>query len=233
MEALLQRNPEKRFCPICGILEKEFRGGGTGGIKRKNAKCPSCGSLERHRLSWLYITTELWPQLPTERKKDVLHVAPEQFFRDILHERPDMNYISGDLFMADSALRLDLTNICLWDQMIDVIICSHVLEHIPYDRTAMREMYRILRPGGFLLVMVPIYGESTYEDFSITSPTERVTHFGQEDHVRKYGRDISLRLGEAGFVVEEWPRSDNINAELKEFLALGPRILHVCRKEFG
>ncbi|MEM6757729.1 MAG: hypothetical protein AAF586_11225, partial [Planctomycetota bacterium] len=74
--------------------------------------------------------------------------------------------------------------------------------HIPDDRRAMSEMFRVLRPGGELWVSVPVVGESTYEDWSKQTPQERIEAFLQYDHVRIYGLDIADRLASVGFSVE-------------------------------
>lgn len=227
LQQVYKANPSARYCPVCETASEEFRRGGVG-KGRLNAKCPNCGALERHRLLWMHLTHCVWPQLP-DRKKDVLHVAPEKFFIKNLKPRPDVNYLSGDLMMSDSMAKLDLTDIQFWDEQFDLVICSHVLEHIADDRKAMREMRRILRPGGFLLVMVPMFGETTYEDFSITSPEERRKHFGQEDHVRKYGRDIVDRLSESGFEAGIWPGEGDIDAALIDFIASKNRLIIECR----
>lgn len=229
VERLSRINRSKVYCPVCGLLADKFRGGGTGEKKRKNAKCPRCGSLERHRLLWVHLVNSVWPGLPAG-KKDFLHVAPERFFVDIMKGRPDLNYLSGDLMMSESMLKLDLTDIPYWDDQLDLILCSHILEHIPDDRAAMREMFRVLRPGGILLVMVPTYSAATYEDFSITSPEERKRHFGQEDHVRKYGWDIQDRLAGCGFQVSAWPVQGDLNKRIVDFIAAGKRVIFTCRK---
>jgi SAM-dependent methyltransferase len=217
------------FCPICATVSARFREGGIN-KKRQNAKCPNCGSLERHRLFWLHFVNLIWPGLPAN-KKDVLHVAPEQFIAKLLRDHPEINYISGDLMMPEAMIKLDLTDIQIWDNQFDVIICSHVLEHITDDRKAMREMHRILKPGGVLLVMVPTYGAETYEDPSITSPEERRFHFGQDDHVRKYGRDIIDRLEEAAFSVSMWPAPGSADRNILDFIACGNRVVFVGRKD--
>ena len=132
--------------------------------------------------------------------------------------------------MPDAMLKVDLTDMQFHDDQLDVIICSHVLEHIPDDRMAMREMHRVLRPGGFLLVMVPTYGEHTYENWDITSPDERRQHFGQDDHVRRYGKDITVRLREAGFAVTKWPTATSLDDGLTDFISCGRRLLFTGRK---
>jgi SAM-dependent methyltransferase len=227
--ALRDRHRTGYFCPICATVSERFLVGGVG-TKRPNAKCPNCGSLERHRLFWLHFVNEVWPHLPPG-KKDLLHVAPEPFFAGLLKPHAELNYLSGDLMMSDAMLKVDLTDMRFHDRQLDVIICSHVLEHIPDDRKAMAEMHRVLRPGGFLLVMVPTYGKTTYENWDVTEPQDRVLHFGQDDHVRKYGKDIVLRLEDAGFSVTKWPTAGSLDARITDFVACGARLLFACRKD--
>lgn len=227
VERLRNTAPGKYLCPVCGSLEEQFRAGGVG-KRRSNAKCPVCGSLERHRMLVMYLANCVWPNLP-QGKKDLLHIAPEKFLVDLLKPRPDVNYVSGDLTMAESMARLDLTNLQFWDAQFDLIICSHVLEHIPNDLDAMAEMHRVLRQGGYLLVMVPMKGNKTYEDPSITDPEERAYHFGQADHVRRYGLDITERLDRAGFQTRVWPQRGELDTVL-EIIASKRRRIVECRK---
>lgn len=226
--ALQAQNPGKLYCPVCGTIAESFLPAGRV-VKRPNGRCPECGSAERHRLIWAHLFDQVWPRLP-DRKKDILHVAPEGFFVSQLKGRPDVNYVSGDLMMSGSMAKLDLTDIRFWDEQFDLIICSHVLEHIPDDLLAMREMRRVLRPGGFLQIMVPIHGDTTYEDPSITSPEDRLKHFGQDDHVRKYGADIRGRLEASGFSVRFWPADDKSLPAFANFIAARGRNVIECRK---
>ncbi len=164
--------------------------------------CPRCYSLPRHRLAWLYFgrRTNLFTD-----PLDVLHVAPEYTLANRLRALANLNYLSIDLNSPRAMRAMDLTALELDDASFDVILCSHVLEHIPDDRRAMRELHRVLRPGGWAILQVPIDPERavTYEDASITDPESRLEHFGQEDHVRVYGSDYTDRLREAGFTVDE------------------------------
>jgi ubiquinone/menaquinone biosynthesis C-methylase UbiE len=102
--------------------------------------------------------------------------------------------------------RVDICAIDLPDQSFDLVICVHVLEHVPDDRQAMAELRRILRPSGMAVVMVPMEEglDETYENPAIVSRRDRLIHFGQEDHVRYYGRDVRDRLREAKFSIREW-----------------------------
>jgi SAM-dependent methyltransferase len=228
VERLRDRYPGKYLCPVCGCIKDQFKKGGVG-KGRPNAKCPVCGSLERHRMLVMYLANCVWPNL-NPGKKDLLHIAPERFLIEHLKPRPDLNYISGDLTMSESMVRIDLTALQFWDVQFDVIICSHVLEHIPDDLKAMAEMHRVLKHGGYLLVMVPMYGDTTYEDPSITDPQERRRHFGQADHVRKYGRDITNRLQRVGFQTRLWPRTGDVDPAVLEMIGSKGRLIVECRR---
>jgi glycosyltransferase involved in cell wall biosynthesis/SAM-dependent methyltransferase len=223
-----QADPSGHYCPVCGNVSPAFISGGVV-KKRHNAKCPRCGAFERHRLFWLYYVNDLSPRLPT-RLKQLLHVAPEEHIGQLLHSADDINYLSGDLFMPNVMVRLDLIAIDFPDNRFDVIVCSHILEHIPDDAKAMREMFRVTRPGGFVLVMVPLYGERTYEDSSIITPEGRLQHFGQDDHVRKYGEDIEQRLTAAGFEVTPRRFAREVGREIAAYAALKSQVIYECRK---
>ena len=116
---------------------------------------------------------------------------------------PNLTYIGGDLDPPRGAVKLDITNIELGSATVDVVICSHVLEHVTDDAQAMREMRRVLRAGGRALIMGPVEYDrpQTYEDPTIINPRARVAAFGQSDHVRVYGADFDQRLRAAGFEV--------------------------------
>lgn len=186
-----------RWCPVCRKSARAFRE--FGNPPRQDAMCPHCGALERQRLAWLFF--ERRTDLFDGRPKEMLHVAPELCFQRRLRRRLGRGYLAADLASPRAAVRMDITDIRLPDASFDVILCSHVLEHVPDDRRAMRELYRVLKPGGWAVLLVPITAETTFEDPAITDPAERLRAFGQEDHVRRYGPDYVDRLREAGFVV--------------------------------
>ena len=168
---------------------------------RPNAICPGCGSHERHRALWLYLT-ERTPL--GHAPMSLLHFAPEYALRGRMEAVPGLRYVTADLDPSGVDVQLDITAMPFDEGAFDAILCSHVLEHVPDDRAAMSELQRVLRPDGWALVLVPLdlARESTYEDFSVTAPEDRVREFGQDDHVRMYAADIVQRLEGAGFNVE-------------------------------
>ena len=174
----------------------------VGGGRRQHATCPVCLSTDRERLIYLYL---LWnTRLFFGEKAKLLHMAPESMLGRVLSRQKSLDYVSADLQAPDVMLHIDLCDIPLEDEVFDVILCNHVMEHIPEDGLAMRELHRVLKPGGFAILQTPIAMDlkTTYEDPSITSPQEREIAYGQWDHVRIYGRDYAHRLADAGFQVD-------------------------------
>ncbi len=188
----------QRHCPVCSRSARLFRPAGI--VKRLDANCPFCGAMERHRLTWHYL--EKNSDLFNGQAKAVLHVAPEPCFSGLLKRRLGSSYLTADLTDPKAMVRMDITAITYASDHFDVILCNHVLEHIPDDRLAMRELCRVLKPGGWALLLVPIVAELTEEDPSITEPKERLKQYGHEEHVRNYGRDYADRLRSCGFTVE-------------------------------
>lgn len=186
-----------RECNICGWRGRTFliTGHGPG---RRQALCPQCRSLERHRLGYFLLATRI------DHGQATLHVAPEPSVAAWL--RPaSATYLSIDLDGDNAMEQMDVTDLRLADESMSLIYCSHVLEHIPDDRTAMAEMRRVLVPGGRAVIMVPVSRDGpTDEDPAVTDPSERTRRFGQFDHVRVYGRDIVQRLEAARFAVEQF-----------------------------
>jgi len=185
------------YCPVC---EKSSKFQSYNKNKpRPNARCGHCGSLERHRLVWRFF--QLRTNLFDGEPKRMLHVAPEWGFQSRLKKRLGGGYVSADSDpdKAKAMVQIDVMDLMFRDGWFDVVYCSHVLEHVKDDRAALRELRRVLAPGGWAVFMVPIIAERTWEDPSITDPAERLKHFGQKDHVRAYGLDFVDRLTEAGF----------------------------------
>lgn len=185
------------------IKEKEIIGAG----RRANTICPRCYSTDRDRL----VLTYLKKSSPIfDKKLKVLHIAPSGSLKALLSNLDNLDYQSGvkyheGFYYSKDISLIDITELSFKDDSFDVIFCNHVLEHIHEDRKAMRELFRVLKPGGWGILQVPISNlfEETYENPAITEPKEREIHFGQFDHVRIYGKDYVKRLTEVGFRVKE------------------------------
>jgi SAM-dependent methyltransferase len=162
-------------------------------------------------MAWLFFKhrTNLFDGTP----KKMLHIAPEKQFETRFKRIPGLDYITADMNKPDVTLRMDITNIQLPDNSLDVIFWSHVLEHIPDDRKAMRELHSALKPTGWAAIMVPLRDEKTFDDPSITDPAERKRIFGEADHFRRYGLDIKDRLQEAGFTVSVLQLADIVSGK--------------------
>jgi SAM-dependent methyltransferase len=204
-------------CPCCGGRFGRFmpRGGRAG------VACPRCGALERHRLLWVWLRDNV---ALGDDVRDVLHVAPEPGLRRALRAVSGVRWVGGDLAPEDPGVEaLDLTGLPFGDGSFDLVLCSHVLEHVADDGAALREIRRVLRPRGRAVLQQPVDEslERTREDPS-ASPGERLRRFGQEDHVRLYGRDFADRLRAAGLHVElvRQPAGDD---------PLRPADIYVCR----
>lgn len=184
-------------CPVCSHTYRKFLPYGRIN-PRQNALCPSCLSLERHRLIWVYLRdrTEFF-----KKPMDVLHIAPEQCFLKPFEKIHGQRYITGDIESPLAKVKMDIHQMPFNDQCFDVVLCNHVLEHVDNDIQAMREIHRVLKPGGFAILQVPFFApvpEQTLEDLSIKDPRERERMFGQDDHVRKYGKDYPQRINQSG-----------------------------------
>jgi hypothetical protein len=219
-----------RYCPCCKAHLRRFQPFGI--VRRPEAKCPVCGSLERHRLTYLYMMrkTDLFDGGP----KRMLHVAPEAQLARLFQRAGYIDYLSADLCSARAMVKMDITDIQYADNTFDVIYCSHVLEHIPDDGKAMREFHRVLKMGGWAILQVPITVDVTFEDPSVTSPEERLRLFGQEDHVRRYGTDYKNRLADAGFSVLVDGFARELNDQTASQLGLmRSEDVFFCRKKAG
>ena len=182
----------KRFTdPIDGSSYRRFLPYGYQNL-RENALCPGTLSLERHRLLWLYLTRET-NFLNLSLK--VLHIAPEQVFYTKFKMLRNWEYTTTDLHSPLADVKADICALPFENEYYDLIFCNHVLEHIPNDKKAMQELYRVLKKGGTLIAQVPLdeNRDTTFEDDSITNKKERTQLFGQYDHVRVYGKDYYTR----------------------------------------
>ena len=207
-------------CPACGISAARYARG----------FCPACYAGTRQRLMALFLRRELGVGAGSAMR--ILHFAPEPGLIRMLSGLEGVEYVPADLVPDKGQERVDATDIHL-APTFDGVITSHVLEHIPDDAKAISEMFRILRPGGWALVIVPVAEalERTYENDAVTTSWGRHTHFGQHDHVRVYGRDFPARLRGAGFVVEQRRYADELPpAEAGRYGVRSHDVIHLCRK---
>ena len=214
-------------CPICGSQYRKFLPYGRIN-PRPNALCPSCLSLERHRLIWLYLkekTNFFSSQL------DVLHIAPEPCFMKRFEKQHGDNYITADIESPLAKVKMDIHQIPFPENKFDVVLCNHVLEHVQDDIKAMSEIRRVLKPGGWAIMQVPFFSpvpEVTIEDPTITGPREREKAFGQDDHVRKFGKDYSKRIERAGLksVEDNFAKSqpERYGLQREEIIFIGHKV---------
>ena len=221
-------------CPICGRRSASFLS--TGGLA--GLACRGCGSRPRQRVLWMYLRARGLPAVGHR----VLHCAPEPFLEHALRAIVDDGYVSVDLEDPVAMVVADLTALPFEDASFDLVLCSHVLEHVPDDRAAMAEMARVLARGGEAIVQSPVNHDQTwgtYEDPSLTDPEERLTRFSQADHVRVYGPDLSDRLEEVGFLVSVERPAEAVDEQTVARLGLMPRVgplrneLYRCVKPDG
>jgi SAM-dependent methyltransferase len=184
-------------CPYCNKTFKRFLPAGV--IPRPNSQCPTCGSVERYRLLYLYLKNKT--KFFSKNLK-VLDIGPSHCFSKLCRSLSNIQYVSIDLFSRSAMLKMDLKKLAFKERTFDCITCFHVLEHIKDDLYAMREMFRVLRPDGWALVQIPldINRVDTFENFKIHEK-DYETVYGQFDHVRIYGLDFTHRLEGVGFSV--------------------------------
>lgn len=185
------------YCPVCRSRVRGFLP--FGDPLRAQARCPVCGSVERHRFAWSFLETS--GRLSGQGGVRLLHVAPEPQLEDRFRACPVVSYVSVDIEDERATVKADICDLPFPSASFDAVFCSHVLEHVQDDGKALREFARVLRPTGWALIMVPMGRGPTREDPAISTPAERLRLFGQSDHVRRYGEDFGDRLEEAGFTV--------------------------------
>ncbi len=226
--ALLNKGNEVE-CTVCGSTYKKFLPYGRM-VSRENALCPSCLSLERHRLMQLYLKekTNFY-----QANLKVLHIAPEHCFIKRFAALKNIQYITADIESPLAMVKMDIHQIPFEANSYDVAFCNHVMEHVTDDIKAMSEIYRVLKPGGWAIIQSPLWPglTTTFEDHSITDPKERERVFGQNDHVRNYGTDYGKRLEKAGFTVTEDQFVMNMPADkVKRYALPANEIIYFCQK---
>jgi SAM-dependent methyltransferase len=200
-------------CPICNSVDIRF----WGNPSNPNVMCSKCYSLQRHRQLFLCLKDKTNFFSADLR---VLHFAPEHCFKQFA-DAPNLQYITADLTSScawpveEPMIIMDIMQLPFRDDSFDVILCSHVLEHVSNDTKALNELFRILTPAGWAIIIVPADKRlsSTIEDLSILSEEERMAVCDGEDHVRRYGLDFKEKPSEVGFFVEEIDYTEELPAE--------------------
>lgn len=211
-------------CPVCAVRLRAFRPMWKS-YWRDHAKfapihppatyetlnlefftCPRCDAFDRERMVAIFLE-QAFSNFDRSRLYRLLEFAPCDALRKKLKRYPFIAYRSADLTRKNVDESVDLTNMAAYaDRSLDIILCSHVLEHVPEDRKAMREIARVLKPDGFAIVLVPLVVgvDATHEDPNLNTEALRWKYFGMGDHVRQYGkRDFVERLEAAGLKVEQ------------------------------
>lgn len=204
----------ERVCCICGSRVGSFLPYRRAGVSRPplmvalevvgsdvdNFTCPVCGCHDRERHLKLYFDSmELFGFISGAR---VLHFAPEENFSRLINECKPMEYVMADLQPSSPEVnKVDMMNIPYGDRYFDFIIANHVLEHVEDINSALQELYRVLRPGGYAVLQTPYSRvlHHTFSDQGITSGDVRLQAYGQEDHVRLFGRDVFMVVESVGF----------------------------------
>ena len=164
----------------------------------------------------------------------MLHIAPEICFMKRFEQVDSLDYITGDIESPLAKVKMDIHAIPFEDSTFDSVMCNHVMEHVDDDILAMKEIFRVLKPGGWAIVQIPFFNPvsaTTFEDKSITNPKEREVAFGQDDHVRLYGLDYPDRLQSAGFEVvsDEYIKTLDYH-QLTRYALPADEVIYFCKK---
>lgn len=215
----------KHKCPVCKSTLRSFK----EYHNRPNVRCPLCWSFARHRFAWLVIRTKT--DLFDGSTKRMLHFAPLKKFEKVFKNIPNLDYITTDLDSPDVMVKMDITDIQYPDNFFDIIICSHVLEHIPDDNKALCELKRTVNSSGWVLISTTYKeNQNTIEAAPDMKPEDRDRLLGQPDHVRLYGADFKDRLIKAGFKIQHFHWSDFVTTKEANRYRIKGQHLFVCTK---
>lgn len=218
------------YCNCCNKSFRKFLP--KGNVRRENAKCPYCGSLERTRLLLFYLKNET--EIFQSQDLKLLHFAPEQPIFDIL-KKLNIEYVDGDINPSFARNIIDITAIPYPENYFDFIICAHVLGHVPDEGKAIEELFRVTKKNGMVLVMtlLNLGAEKTYENPEIVAGKERLAVYGEPDLCRLHGQDFETRLQKGGFTVDRVDYRMKLPPEIAETYRLGDgrrEIIFKCTK---
>jgi len=213
---LLFSHGDRYYCVFCGKHSARFLGSGVrreafarhdvvGAGPKKNSRCPNCHAKDRARLQLLYLRART---SVFEKPHRLLHIAPDRHLARALYEAETIDYVCGGLtneqVLEFDPLHIDVTSIPFDDEEFDVVICNHVLPYVRDDGRALSEILRVLKPGGFAIVQVPLglALQRTYEVPGLEITGENtLKHYGLRFNLRTYGLDYADKLRSAGFSV--------------------------------
>ena len=198
-------------CPVCDRSFRGFRPAGKKHNRRPNAVCPYCAARERDRLTFLFLTSTAGPP----SGGPLLHIAPEACMQPRLRELADGDYLTADLIRTDVDERFDVMTIPHGDGVFHAVYCSHVLQDVPDDVVAMAELYRILKPGGWAVLNIPVTAEATVDHRDTPLRRRRQGDRRPPEHLRTYGKDFPERMGSVGFDVRVI-RPDDLASKLEQ-----------------
>ena len=219
------RSSGGRYCPICKTFLREnflpYNIPPVPPVKLPpldDWSCPVCDSHPRFRLMWLFLKS----RYENKSELSVLHFAPEHCLKKLMVELFPVNYKTADIETGSAMLQVDIANMYSIDSnSFDIVICSHVLEHVKDDLRALSEIYRVLKKDATAIIVVPMKGEITTEDPYCNDPIERLKRFGQDDHFRLYGDDFYDRVKKVGFEVSLISSEDFIESpDLRTLLGI-------------
>lgn len=227
---------EKNYCPIC---DKYLEFKPFGASKRKRAQCPLCGSLERHRLIYLLFQNKFW-ELLNEKSIKLLHFAPEKVFYNYFRNQQNIDYypvdINPKLFESGNIKireKINMENINYPDNEFDFIYNGHVLQCVNDDAKAIKELYRVLKPGGVCITLVPINNsiDETLEKKEYNTPQLRKKHYGDKHHRRLYSMDLIDKFEYYGFNVEIMTDDEILDFDFEKSLYnVFSNKIFVCKK---
>lgn len=190
-----------------------------------NFMCHFCGSNDRTRHLFMFFDKiGLWEKFGNA---SVLHFAPEVTIAEKIKSLKPASYAMGDLYPnKEEYQKIDVTQIPFQDASIDILICNHVLEHVPDYKKAFKEIYRVLRVGGFAILQTP-YSElldQNFEDRNIDTDARRLFFYGQEDHVRFFSKKQFFHdLEETGFTLQFVNHADLFTDEETEYYGVNKK----------
>ncbi|MBN1288117.1 MAG: methyltransferase domain-containing protein [Actinobacteria bacterium] len=209
-------------CPCCGRTFRIFLYS-----PYLTARCPYCLSVERYRLLCLFLDREMNFGYDS---RNVLEIGPAWCFQKYCTSKPNIEYTSADISSSLAAYHMDICDLDFGDQQFDSIICYHVLEHIEDDSRALEELFRILKPGGWAMIQVPVESDRTRERSELNEE-ERREFLKWEDHLRVYGPEFFELPASVGFVVDILPFAEDFSPEEIERFGLDPaEVICLCKK---